>query len=413
MWGTLSGGWVPHDTRDQVVDFVRRMHEYTQITVSSLTGWLGVSRGKWYAWVQRYGLANEHNATIPRDHWITDEERQAIMDFHERFPLEGYRRLAFMMLDQDVVAVSPTTVWRVLSRVGLLDRWARKPSKKGTGFVQPQKPHQHWHIDIAYLNVGGTFYYLCTVLDGASRAVVHWEIRENMKESDVELVVQRAREIHPDERPRLISDNGPQFIARDFKEFIRVCGMTHVRISPYYPQSNGKLERWHKTLKEDAIRPAAPETLDEARAVVERFVAHYNGVRLHSALGYVTPVDFLEGRQQTIWDARDRKLETARLARAQLRRAQALREGQRRAGDVPIPNDPFSASPQPLLGTPDGASQKRRRHPQMQDPPGTTAPPRCATESTFEVSLGALSPCDGSERHPTSVALHVGDPYGS
>jgi putative transposase len=136
--------------------------------------------------VERYGKANEHNALVPRDHWIEDWERQAILDFHDRFPLEGYRRLTFMMLDLDVVAISPATVYRVLSGAGRLDRWNRSPSKKGTGFVQPLAAHEHWHIDIAYLNVSGTFYYLCSVLDGASRAIVHWEIRESMVEDDGE-----------------------------------------------------------------------------------------------------------------------------------------------------------------------------------------------------------------------------------
>jgi transposase InsO family protein len=113
-------------------------------------------------------------------------ERKAIIDFHAQNPLEGYRRLTFM-------------------------------------------------IDIAYLNVAGTFYYLCSILDGASRAIVHWDIREAMTEMDVEIVIQRSRERFPDAKPRMISDNGPQFIAKDFKEFIRVAGMTHVRTAPYYP----------------------------------------------------------------------------------------------------------------------------------------------------------------------------------
>jgi transposase InsO family protein len=290
------------------------------LSAERFIGWLSVARGKFFDWKQRYGKANEHNALVPRDFWIEPQERQAILDFHEKNPLEGYRRLTFMMLDQDVVAVSPSTVYRVLSTAGRLDRWNRKPSKKGTGFVQPLWPHEHWHIDVAYLNVAGTFYYLCSVLDGASRAIVHWEIREAMKEVDVECILQRAREQFPNATPRVISDNGPQFIAKEFKDFIRIAGMTHVRISPHYPQSNGKIERWHKTLKEDAIRVATPGSLEEARRVVSRFVDHYNGVRLHSAIGYITPNDFLAGRAKTIWAERDRKLEAAREAR-RLRRA--------------------------------------------------------------------------------------------
>ena len=155
-----------------------------------------------------------------------------------------------------------------------------------------------------------------SVLDGCSRFLVHWELRESMKESDVEIVLQRAREKFPGETPRIISDNGPQFIARDFNEFIRLCGMTHVRTSPYYPQSNGKLERWHGTLKQDCLRPNVPLSLDDARQLVAQFVEHYNHVRLHSAIGYVTPADKLAGREQAIFAQRDQKLAAARERRA-------------------------------------------------------------------------------------------------
>ncbi len=288
-----------------------------------IVGWLGVTRGKFYAWKLRYGKANEHNGKVPRDHWLEDWECEAIIDFHDKEPLNGYRRLTFMMLDRDVVAVSPSTTYRVLRSAGRLDRWNKKTSTKGKGFKQPDGPHRHWHVDIAYLNIAGTFYYHCSVLDGFSRAIVHWEIREAMKEVDVEIILQRAREKFPQAKPRIITDNGPQFIARDFKSFIRQAGMTHVRTSPYYPQSNGKIERFHRTLKSTTIRPKAPDSLEEAKRVVAEFVRYYNDVRLHSATGYIAPADILAGRQDAIWSARDQKLEAAREARRLRREAQA------------------------------------------------------------------------------------------
>ncbi len=160
-------------------------------------------------------------------------EGQAILGFHEQHPLEGYRRLTFMMLDADVVAASPSSVYRVLKAAGVLERHNVKPSKKGTGFAQPSGPHEHWHVDVSYINIAGTFYFLCSILDGYSRYIVHWEIRETMLEAEVETIIQRAREKFPGAKPRIISDNGPQFIAKDFQEFIRRCGMTHLRTSPY------------------------------------------------------------------------------------------------------------------------------------------------------------------------------------
>jgi putative transposase len=142
--------------------------------------------------------------------------------------------------------------------------------------------------------------------------IVHWEVRQSMKERDGECILEPAKELYPEARPRIISDNGPQFVAMDFKELIRISGMSHVRISPYYPQSNGKIERWHKTLKADAFRPAQPATLEEAQRVVGRFVDHYNHVRLHSAVGYIAPLDFMAGKAKAIWAARELKLEAAR-----------------------------------------------------------------------------------------------------
>jgi transposase InsO family protein len=152
--------------------------------------------------------------------------------------------------------------------------------------------------------------------------MVHWETREAMKETDAEIVLQRAREKFPQARPRIISDNGPQFIAKDFKEFIRLWQTSHVFTSPHYPQPNGKLERFHRTLKEQAIRPKTPLSLDQAREVVATFVDHYNQARLHSAIGYVAPKDRLENRHKEIYAARDRTLAAARENRKMKRQEQ-------------------------------------------------------------------------------------------
>jgi transposase InsO family protein len=307
-----------------VVDYVRRWNERTEIAVYTLVLWLGITLSKFHDWRRRYGQANEHNAWIPRDWWLADWEKQAIIRFSFEYPLEGYRRLAFMMLDRDVVAVSPSSVYRVLKAAGRIGRSTNQPSKKGTGFHQPQMPHEHWHIDISYINIHGTFYYLSTILDGYSRYVVHWEIRRSMTEQDELVVLQRAREKFPHERPRNISDNGSQFLAKDFKEFIRICGMTHVRTSPYYPQSNGKLERFHGSIKGECIRPGTPISLEDALRIVGRYVEHYNEVRLHSAIGYVAPADKLAGREAEIFAARDRKLADARERRKEQRKAARL-----------------------------------------------------------------------------------------
>ena len=275
---------------------------------------------------------NEHNGPGAAGSLDEDWERQRVIDFRLAYPLDGYRRLTFMMLDEDGGGLdAPSTTETVCCRRPgpHLDRWnveARcEEGRTGFGSRSSSDRTNTEHTTISCVleswQTGDVVYYLCSFLDECeSKAqVVHWEIRESMTEADVECILERAKELYPDARPRIISDNGPQYIAKDFKTFIRISGMTHVRTAPYYPQSNGKIERWHKTIKSDALRPANPSSLEEARRLMERFVEYYNGVRLHSAIGYIAPLDFMAGKAPEIWSERDRKLEQAREARRERR----------------------------------------------------------------------------------------------
>jgi putative transposase len=372
----MNGIWVKPRVRDEVVAFVEYWSKRGGIARVRLAGWVGVSRSKYYEWRRRAGCANRHNHSLARDHWLVDWERQAIVDYHDTHPLEGYRRLAYMMIDEDVVAVSPATVYRVLKAAGRMGA-PRTPSSCVRGFEQPARCHEHWHIDVSYVNVASTFYYMCTVLDGCSRYVVQWDLLPAMTELDVEIVLQRAREAFPQTRPRIISDNGPQFLAREFKEYIRLSGMTHVRSSPYHPQSNGKIERYHGLIKSEAIRPRTPTTPEQARRTVEHYVEHYNTRRLHGAIAYVTPLAMLQGRQEQILESRREKLEQARKRRKASRQltqppkaaTRSLRPEKRKRAleesnppgipgpgeqpeEEPIPNMGSSTDQQELVGAP-------------------------------------------------------------
>jgi len=159
-----------------------------------------------------------------------------------------------------------------------------------------------------------------------------------MTEVEIELILERAREKFPGATPRIISDNGPQFIAKDVKEYIRLVDMTHVRISPYYPQSNGKVARMNKTVKCETVRVRPPSSLEDARNTIGAFIDTYNHRRLHSAIGYIAPIDRLEGRHEAIWAERDRKLEAAREQRCLLRQAA-------RQASAPSPRPPRQAVP--------------------------------------------------------------------
>jgi putative transposase len=104
--------------------------------------------------------------------------------------------MTFMMLDADIVAVSPTSVWRVLGASGTIVEVERQAVEEGPGFEQPLAAHQHWHIDVSYINISGTLYYLCSIPDGCSRYIVNWDLRASMTEADIEIILERAKELH-------------------------------------------------------------------------------------------------------------------------------------------------------------------------------------------------------------------------
>lgn len=277
---------------------------------------IGLSWSRYHDWKKRFGQPNRHNGKIPRDFWLEPWEIEAIINFKHEHSEIGYRCLTYMMLDQDIVAVSPATTYRILKSRNLTSRWNNKTLKtKKQGFTQPVRPHEHWHIDISYINYRGTYLFLIAVLDGFSRYIVHHELRTNMLEYDVEVVLERALQKYPNEYPRLITDNGSQFLALDFKKFIKASQLTHVRTSVNHPQSNGKIEAFHKTIKSECIRRESLLSLKDARNTVAAYIHTYNTERLHGAIGFITPFDKLNGRAKKIFKERDQKLEEARKRR--------------------------------------------------------------------------------------------------
>src|SRR2546430_15540446 len=128
--------WVAHDIRDELVDFVRHWSERTEICYEQLLGWIELSARKFRDWRVRYGKVNEHNYLVPRDHWLEEWEKKAIIDFYYQYPLEGYRRLCFMMLDRDLVAVNAASAYRALKGEGVLGKWVEKRSPQGRGIVR-------------------------------------------------------------------------------------------------------------------------------------------------------------------------------------------------------------------------------------------------------------------------------------
>jgi len=275
--------------------------------------WLSLSTSKYYNWTKRRTKENQHNGAIPKAHWLLPWEIKAILNYRKKHLDEGYRRLSYMMLDENIVAVSSSSVYRVLKNAGLLLKNWRHQKPKGSGFHQPTQPHEHWHLDISYINFKGTFVYLVALIDGYSRLIVHYELKTAVEALDIEILLERAMLKHrPKIKPVLITDNGPQFIAREFKIYLQDAGISHRKTRFYYPQSNGKIERFYQSCKNEWQRKNSFVDLYDLKAQLSDYIEHYNYKRLHSSIGYITPFDKLQGNEEIIFKERKKKLEQAR-----------------------------------------------------------------------------------------------------
>ena len=311
------------DVKAELLALVARTQARTGWTLRRILHRLGLTKARYRDWIRRGAadaLADRAPVAANRD-GILVEERAAVIRYALEHPKDGYRRLTWQMLDADVAYLSESSVYRILQASDLLSRWKRSASV-GTPPAKPTRPHERWHTDLMYLRVADTWYFLVTVLDAYSRYVVHWELLTTMTAADVGLVIQQALE-QTGATPQVVTDNGSQFTAGEFKDLVRRFAFEHIRIRTYHPESNGPVERFHRSTRE-ALGDETLRNLSQARAIIARWIAHYNEERLHAGLGYLTPADYYRGNPAARRAERRRKLDTARHARQQ-KNAQRLR----------------------------------------------------------------------------------------
>lgn len=305
--------------KEAVLALVARTRARTGWTLKRILRRLGLTKSRYHAWVQRAARdALDDLVRPPRCPWqALPEEVDAVLAYALAHPREGYRRLAWRMVDEDVAYLSPTSVYRILDDADLLYRWKRsRPA--GARPAEPTAPHQRWHVDLMYLRVHDSWYFLVTVLDAYSRYVVHWDLLTSMTAADVRVVIQDALQ-QTGAHPEVVTDNGSQFTAKDFKELVRDFALAHIRIRTYHPESNGKLERFHRSTRE-ALEPAELTNLATAREIIGRWVRQYNETRLHAALHYLPPAEYYRGDPQRRLAERREKLQAARARRRALNR---------------------------------------------------------------------------------------------
>jgi len=303
-----------------VLRLVERTKARTGWTVRRIVRRLGVPRTRYYDWKRREAedlLDDRVPGSRSSPYAILPEEKAAVIDYALKHPKEGYRRLAWMMIDDDVAYVSPSSVYRILDEGDLLYRWKRS-QRSGEPPPEPTGPNERWHTDLMYLRIEDTWYFLVTVLDAYSRYVVHWDLLTTMTAAAVRVVMQDALK-KTGANPEIVTDNGSQFTAKDFRELVRDFQLEHIRIRTYHPESNGKLERFHRSTRE-ALDDVELRNLGRGREIIGRWVDYYNRERLHAALDYLPPAEYWEGEPEARKQERSKKLERARQRRVMINR---------------------------------------------------------------------------------------------
>jgi hypothetical protein len=295
---------------------IRRLEKLTALPLSKLLGFAGIPPRTWRNWQTRRDVPTGHTNNIPRSYYLTQEEVGAIVGYCRENPLKGYRVLCWEMVDKNIAFVSPSSVYNVIIRHNLGKKWVEEQEQAKHGFDQPLGVHEQWHIDFSYIKITGSFYYFLGILDGYSRRLLVWRLCQTMEGVNAELLVAEAKELYPEARnPRIISDNGKQFTSHDFEELLSLLEFGHTCTSAHHPQSNGKLERFNRTLKVEHVRRSAYVDDDDARIRMAGWLAYYNSERLHSAIWYLTPNDVFYGRTASRLAERREKLHTAYITR--------------------------------------------------------------------------------------------------
>lgn len=311
-----------------------RLVEGSKASVRKTLAEIGVPRTTFYRWYAAYaesGVAGlEPSPAQARRFWnrIPDAERQKVVDVALAKPELSPRLVATHVTDYEGIFISESSVFRILKAYDLVTSPHYIVLSAKDRFDQPtRRVHELWQTDFTYLFVTiWGWYYLLTVLDDFSRYIISWKLFRTMAAGDVALVLDDAiattgvAHVRVHHRPRLLSDNGACFISKELAEYLQTNGITHTRGKPYHPMTQGKIERYHRSLKNQILLQNfyAPGELETE---IERFVQYYNHERAHESLDNLTPADVYTGRGRDIQTARQRLKEQT------LRRRRRLNSG--------------------------------------------------------------------------------------
>ena len=289
--------------------------ERSDLGVNRTLAQLGINKSTFYKWYKAYldkGSVGLESKRITRQRWnaIPQSEKNLVMEIALEYSELSPRELSCKLSDVKGVFISESSVYRILKARGLITSPSHILLAAGNEFSQKTCfANEMWQTDFTYFKIlGWGWYYLSTVLDDHSRFIVHWELCKTMKTEDVQRTIDRALEaadLPKDYRPKLLSDNGSCYIASELKEFIKKRKMKLIHGRPNHPQTQGKIERYHRSMK-NVVKLDNYYSPEELEAALATFVHYYNNERYHESLGNVTPADVYYGRQEEILKYRHR-----------------------------------------------------------------------------------------------------------
>jgi transposase InsO family protein len=266
---------------------------------------LGVPRSTYYRWIRQKRSSSSETARVPWNR-LRDVEEESVLEVARSSPEWRSRQVAAWVTDNKDFSVSEASVYRLLRREGLIRRLVLPDPAADEYRFKTRRPHQLWATDASYFRVvGWGYYYMVTVMDDYSRFILAWRLQVDMTSPSLIDVVQDAvdrtgmTDVQVEDRTRLLSDNGSGYISKAFQEYVKLVGIRHIFAAPYHPQTNGKLERYHQTLKR-SVNQLLYDVPNDLQCAIEKFVDFYNFRRYHKALKDITPSDMLAGRRDEI-----------------------------------------------------------------------------------------------------------------
>ena len=296
-----------------------RLVEASDLSARSTLEHLGVHRSTFYNWYKRYSEEGYDGLTDCRPHarrfWnkLPEEVKENVLQVALEHPKQSPGELATYITDTQEAFISESSVYRILKAYDLITSPDYVVLSASDSFTNPtRRVHELWQTDFTYFKViGWGWYYLTSVLDDDSRYIIAWKLYTTMAASDVKEVLDLAIEkagvmgIPVKHRPRLLSDNGPCYLSKELKEYLDREGMEHTRGAPYHPMTQGKIERYHRSMK-NVVKLQHYYFPWELEQEIGRFIEYYNHERYHESLNNVKPVDVYEGRNRQILDRREK-----------------------------------------------------------------------------------------------------------